>query len=87
MALARAVIRDPKILFMDDPPSSVEPRIMKALKKATKGRTTVIIASRLSTMQSADSIAVIHKGSVLEQGTHSELMERKGSYYIMLKQL
>ncbi len=87
VALARAIIRDPKILFMDDPPNSLEPSIIKALKKATKGRTTVIIANRLSMMQSADSIAVIHNGMVLEQGTHSELMDRKGSYFIMLKQM
>ncbi len=55
--------------------------VQQALDKAREGRTTIMIAHRLSTVHNADCIAVVHRGRVIEQGTHSELMSKKGSYY------
>ena len=83
VAIARAMIRNPKILLMDDTPYLVNAPVSNALNKARKGRTTIVIANKMSTIQNANSIAVLHKGRVLEQGTHSELMEKKGAYFIM----
>ena len=58
--------------------------VQEALDKASEGRTTIVIAHRLSTVQSADSIAVIHRGRVVEQGTHQELLGLKGTYYSLV---
>ncbi len=55
--------------------------VQEALEKAQQGRTSIVIAHRLSTVRNADSIAVIHKGKLAELGTHNELMELKGRYY------
>ena len=58
--------------------------VQEALDKASEGRTTIVIAHRLSTVQSADSIAVIHHGRVVEQGTHQELLALKGTYHSLV---
>lgn len=84
VAIARVMIRDPKILLIDDPPPLLGQSIVKTLNKARKGRTTVIIAKNMSTMRTADNIAVLHKGKILEQGAHSELTEKKGAYSLLL---
>lgn len=83
VALARALIRNPKILLMDDTPWKLENHIIEALDKSRKGRTTLVITDKLSTLQQADSVAVLYKGKVLEQGSHSELMEKSKAYYLM----
>jgi ATP-binding cassette subfamily B multidrug efflux pump len=83
-AIARAVIRDPKILVLDDALASVdtftEERILSALRDVMQGRTTILISHRVSTARNADQIAVLVDGSIVEYGTHEDLVERDGYY-------
>jgi len=82
--LARAVMRDPKILILDDALSSVdtetEERILRRLREFMRGRTTILISHRCSTVRQADQIAVLHAGRIVERGTHDQLLELKGYY-------
>jgi ATP-binding cassette subfamily B protein len=83
-AIARAIIRDPRILILDDALSSVdtytEERILNHLREIMRGRTTIFISHRVSTVRAADQIAVLHGGSIVELGTHEELLSRNGYY-------
>ncbi len=83
-AIARAIIRDPRILILDDALASVdtytEERILESLRDAMQGRTTVLISHRVSTARSADRIAVLVAGRIVELGTHEDLLERGGYY-------
>ena len=83
-AIARALLRDPRILILDDALASVdthtEDQILSGLREAMQGRTTIMIAHRVSTARSADRIAVIVDGRIAEIGTHDELIERGGYY-------
>ncbi|NXA31903.1 MDR1 protein, partial [Eudromia elegans] len=85
IAIARALVRNPKILLLDEATSALDTEsesvVQAALDKAREGRTTIVVAHRLSTVRNADCIAVFEGGIVTEQGSHTELMERKGIYY------
>jgi ATP-binding cassette subfamily B multidrug efflux pump len=83
-AIARALIRNPRILILDDALASVdtytEERILNHLREIMRGRTTIFISHRVSTVQAADKIAVLHQGRVVEFGSHDELLARNGYY-------
>lgn len=85
IAIARAVLRDPAILILDEATASLdtetESKIQEALQRLIKGRTTIAIAHRLSTLRNADRLIVMDKGVIAEQGTHTELLQKKGIYY------
>ncbi len=85
LAFARALVYNPSILVLDEATSSVDPEteilIQEALTTLMQGRTTLVIAHRLSTVQNADRIMVLHKGQIREVGTHAELLDRRGIYW------
>lgn len=85
LCIARVMLADPPMLILDEATSNIdtmtEMRIQKAFKKIMQGRTSFIVAHRLSTILDADLILVMNDGSVIEQGTHEQLMEKKGFYY------
>jgi len=85
IAFARAILKDPAILIMDEATSSIDPYtdllIRKAMRTLLKDRTAIIIAHRLSTVRDADRILVINNGRIVEEGSHEELIKRKGLYY------
>ncbi|KAI4452931.1 atp-binding cassette sub-family b [Holotrichia oblita] len=84
LTIARAILANPKILILDEATSSVDTRtevlIQKAMAKLMKGRTNFIIAHRLSTIRDADMILVMNEGDIVEQGSHTELLQRNGFY-------
>jgi ATP-binding cassette subfamily B multidrug efflux pump len=88
-AIARAILRNPRILILDDALSSVdtvtEEKILNQLADLMRGRTTILISHRVSTVKNADRIVVLHQGRVVEMGTHAELQQR-GGYYAELYQ-
>lgn len=85
IAIARAIIRDPKVLLLDEATSALDTEsekvVQKALNEVMQGRTSVIVAHRLSTIRNADQIAVVSGGCIVELGTYKELMAKKGHFY------
>lgn len=85
LSFARAILADPRIFVLDEATSSIdtvtEKLIQDAIEHLMKGRTSFVIAHRLSTIRQADVILVVHDGKIIEQGTHSELIAKKGAYY------
>lgn len=89
ISIARAILHNPKILILDEATASLdtetELQIQESLEKLMKGRTTIAIAHRLSTLRNADYLLVMEQGEVVEEGTHAQLMEQKGAYYDLVK--
>ncbi len=85
LAIARALLLEPKILLLDDPTTAVdaqtEHEVLEAMDAAIEGRTTLIVANRLSTLRRADWILVIDDGRIVERGTHAQLIQNRGIYY------
>ena len=87
VAFARTIATNPKILVLDEATANIdtetEVAIQASLERMRKGRTTIAIAHRLSTIQDAELILVLHKGEIVERGTHQELLTQKGLYHMM----
>jgi ATP-binding cassette subfamily B protein len=85
LTIARAFLADPPMLILDEATSSVDTRtevlIQRAMRRLMEGRTTFVIAHRLSTIRDADTILVMDAGRIVEQGTHDELLDRRGAYF------
>ncbi len=85
ISFARILAYEPRILVLDEATSSVDTNterlIQQAVHKLMEGRTSIVIAHRLSTIKDVDRILVIHKGQIVEEGTHAELLEARGVYY------
>lgn len=90
VAIARALLKQPSVLILDEATSALdyesERVVQKAIENATRGRTVLVIAHRLSTIKGADVIVVLQRGVIVEMGTHSNLIERKGVYYTLVNE-
>ena len=89
IALARTMISKPKILILDEATSSIDTKtellVQKGIEEILKGRTSFVIAHRLSTIKKADRIFVIGNRNIIEEGTHKQLLEKKGVYYSLYR--
>lgn len=89
LSIARAVLKNPPIMILDEATSALDTEserlVQDALEKMMQNRTSIVIAHRLSTIQNADNIVVLTKGKIVEQGKHQELLDKKGTYYNLVK--
>lgn len=89
LSIARAVLKNPPIMILDEATSALDTEserlVQDALENMMKNRTSIVIAHRLSTIQNADTIVVLSKGKIVEQGKHSELLDKKGVYYSLVE--
>ena len=89
LLIARAVYKNPAFLFFDEATNALdannEKKILDNLTQFYEGKTVVVVAHRLSTVQNADNIVVMEAGKVIESGTHKELTAKKGAYYTLVK--
>lgn len=89
IAIARSIISEPAVLLLDEATSALDPHaegvVQSALDKASKNRTTIVIAHKLATIKNADNIVVMSKGRIIEQGTHDSLLAQKGAYFKLVR--
>jgi ABC-type multidrug transport system fused ATPase/permease subunit len=89
IAIARAILRDPDLLILDEATSALDSNseriVQKAIEEVSQDRTVIVIAHRLSTIEKADNIVVMDNGSIVEQGTHQELLTLQGKYCSLYK--
>ena len=85
ISFARALLSDPPVLILDEATSSIDTRtealVQKGMDELMKGRTTFVIAHRLSTVKNSDCIMVLEQGRIIERGSHDQLIEQEGRYY------
>eukprot|EP00887_Chlorella_sp_A99_P002677 scaffold6.g2677.t1 len=88
IAIARAILKDPRVLLLDEATSALDAQsehvVQAALDGLMTGRTTVVVAHRLSTVMHANKIAVVKRGQIVEEGTHAELMDKQGAYHLLV---
>ena len=90
IAIARAVLADPRVLILDEATSNIDSQtellVQKALHKLLAGRTSLVIAHRLSTIRAADEVLVLDAGRIVERGNHSQLLRKRGHYFELYQQ-